>query len=234
MPLSEPLRETCPQAGCTPHAAVLLDAGATPTPSSRRTPGSILTLAAYLPASDWDGVDVDSNGNGNFNSKIKMDPGIRRDDGGEGTGRVVGLRPGVQAHAAGFTLVELMVVIVIIGLLATMVMINVMPSQDRAMVEKARADVSVLEQAMETYRLDNLVYPTTEQGLAALVQAPAGLARPERYRQGGYVRRLPDDPWGNAYQYRRPGRQAAFDVYSFGADGAEGGEGESADIGNWQ
>ena len=163
-----------------------------------------------------------------------MDPGVRRDDGGEGSRRVVGVRTGMYAHAAGFTLVELMVVIVIIGLLATMVMINVMPSQDRAMVEKARADVLVLEQAMETYRLDNLVYPTTEQGLAALVQAPAGLARPERYRQGGYVRRLPDDPWGNAYQYRRPGRQAAFDVYSFGADGAEGGEGENADIGNWQ
>ena len=236
MPRSESLRETFPQTGCTPHAALLLDAGATPTPSSRRTPGSISTLAAYMPAPDGDGVDAytKGNGNGKSNGKIKMDPGVRRDDGVEGTKRAASARVGIQSHAAGFTLVELMVVIVIIGLLATMVMINVMPSQDRAMVEKARADVSVLEQAMETYRLDNLVYPTTEQGLAALVQAPAGLARPERYRQGGYVRRLPDDPWGNAYQYRRPGRQAAFDVYSFGADGAEGGEGENADIGNWQ
>ena len=235
MPRSESLRETFPQTGCTPHAALLLDAGATPTPSSRRTPGSISTLAAYMPAPDGDGVDADNNGNGNsnFNGEIRMDPGVRRDDGGEGTKRAASARVGIQSHAAGFTLVELMVVIVIIGLLATMVMINVMPSQDRAMVEKARADVSVLEQAMETYRLDNLVYPTTEQGLAALVQAPAGLARPERYRQGGYVRRLPEDPWGNAYQYRRPGRQAAFDVYSFGADGAEGGEGENSDIGNW-
>ncbi len=234
MPRSESLRETFPQTGCTPHAALLLDAGATPTPSPRHTPGSILTWAAYLPAPDGDGVDADNNGNGNFNGEIRMDPGVRRDDGGEGTKRAASARVGIQCHAAGFTLVELMVVIVIIGLLATMVMINVMPSQDRAMVEKARADVSVLEQAMETYRLDNLVYPTTEQGLAALVQAPAGLARPERYRQGGYVRRLPEDPWGNAYQYRRPGRQAAFDVYSFGADGAEGGEGENSDIGNWQ
>lgn len=235
MPRSESLRETFPQTGCTPHAALLLDAGATPTPSSRQTPGSISTLAAYMPAPDGDGVDADNNGNGNgnFNGEIRMDPGVRRDDGGEGTKRAASARVGIQSHAAGFTLVELMVVIVIIGLLATMVMINVMPSQDRAMVEKARADVSVLEQAMETYRLDNLVYPTTEQGLAALVQAPAGLARPERYRQGGYVRRLPEDPWGNAYQYRRPGRQAAFDVYSFGADGAEGGEGENSDIGNW-
>lgn len=138
-----------------------------------------------------------------------------------------------RRRARGFTLVELMVVIVIIGLLATVVMINVMPSQDRAMSEKARADVSVLEQALETYRLENLAYPATEQGLQALLRAPAGLARPERYRQGGYVRRLPEDPWGNAYQYRRPGRNGAFDVYSLGADGAEGGEGENADIGNW-
>ncbi|EGD10434.1 Type II secretion pathway pseudopilin [Xanthomonas vesicatoria ATCC 35937] len=134
----------------------------------------------------------------------------------------------------GFTLVELMVVIVIIGLLATVVMINVMPSQDRAMVEKARADVAVLEQALETYRLDNLTYPTTEQGLQALLNPPSGLTRPERYRQGGYIRRLPEDPWGHAYHYRRPGRNGGFDVYSFGADGAEGGDADNADIGNWR
>lgn len=102
------------------------------------------------------------------------------------------------------------------------------------MVEKARADVSTLEQALETYRLENLAYPTTEQGLDALLRAPAGLARPERYRPGGYVRRLPQDPWGNPYQYRRPGLNGAFDVYSMGPDGVAGGEGENADIGNWQ
>lgn len=135
----------------------------------------------------------------------------------------------------GFTLVELMVVIVIIGLLATVVAINVLPSQDKAMLGKARADVATLETALEQYRLDNLVFPTTEQGLQALVAAPAGLARPERYRQGGYVRRLPEDPWGHAYQYRRPSAHGqAFDVWSFGADGREGGEGEDADLGNWQ
>ncbi|RXR08355.1 type II secretion system major pseudopilin GspG [Pseudoxanthomonas composti] len=138
-----------------------------------------------------------------------------------------------RRSTAGFTLVELMVVIVIIGLLATVVMINVMPSQDRAMQEKARADVSTLEQALDTYRLDNLSYPTTEQGLQALRQAPSGLARPERYRSGGYIRRLPDDPWGHPYQYRTPGREGAFDVFSLGADGAEGGDGDNADIGNW-
>lgn len=138
-------------------------------------------------------------------------------------------------RAAGFTLVELMVVIVIIGLLATVVAINVMPSQDRAMAEKARADISVLEQAVETFRLENLSYPTTEQGLAALRQAPAGLSRPERYRAGGYIRRLPDDPWGNPYQYRRPGRDGLpFEVFSLAADGAEGGDADGADIGNWE
>lgn len=133
----------------------------------------------------------------------------------------------------GFTLLELMVVIVILGLLATVVMINVLPSQDRAMREKARADVAVLEQAIEAYRLDNLAFPTTEQGLKALVSPPAGLARADRYREGGYIRRLPQDPWGNPYQYALPGEHGRFDVYSFGADGAKGGEGENADIGNW-
>ena len=134
----------------------------------------------------------------------------------------------------GFTLVELMVVIVIIGLLATVVMLNVLPSQDRAMVQKARADVAVLEQAVESYRLDNLTYPAGEAGLQALVEPPAGLARPDRYREGGYVRRLPEDPWGNPYQYRAPGEHGAFDIYSLGADGEPGGEKNDADIGNWQ
>jgi general secretion pathway protein G len=102
------------------------------------------------------------------------------------------------------------------------------------MSEKARADISVLEQALETYRLELLQYPATRDGLQALLAAPAGLSRPERYRKGGYIRRLPADPWGNPYQYRLPGQHGTFDVYSFGADGAAGGEGEAADIGNWQ
>jgi len=134
---------------------------------------------------------------------------------------------------AGFTLVELMVVIVIIGLLATVVAINVLPSQDRAMVEKAKADIAVLEQAVESYRLDNFVFPRTEDGLQALVAPPAGLANPARYREGGYIRRLPKDPWGNDYQYAAPGERGAFDIYSFGADGRRGGEGRDADLGNW-
>lgn len=134
----------------------------------------------------------------------------------------------------GFTLVELMVVIVIIGLLTTIVVINVLPSQDKAMVKKAEADISLLEQAVEMYRLDNLVYPDASDGLRALVQPPSSLTQPERYRRGGYVKRLPEDPWGRPYLYAIPGRNGTFDVYSFGADGREGGEGENADIGNWR
>ena len=134
---------------------------------------------------------------------------------------------------AGFTLLELMVVIVILGLLATVVMVNVLPSQDRAMKEKARADISVLEQSIEGYRLDNFTFPTNEQGLQALVTPPAGMTRPDRYREGGYIRRLPQDPWGNPYQYAVPGEKGRFDIYSFGADGRKGGEGDDADIGNW-
>lgn len=135
---------------------------------------------------------------------------------------------------AGFTLVELMVVIVIIGLLSTFVVINVLPSQDKAMVEKAKADVVLLEQAVEMYRLDNLAYPSIEQGLEALVKAPEGLNQPERYRKDGYVRRLPTDPWGQAYQYVQPGEHGAFDIYSMGANGRLGGTGLDEDIGNWE
>ena len=131
----------------------------------------------------------------------------------------------------GFTLVELMVVIFILGLLTTIVVINVLPSQDRAMVEKARADIAVLGQALEMYRLDNLTYPTSADGLAALANAPASLAPSARYRQGGYIKKLPADPWGRPYQYDVPGRSGqGFDLYSLGADGAPGGEGNDADI----
>jgi general secretion pathway protein G len=141
--------------------------------------------------------------------------------------------PGEGARGRqGFTLVEMMVVVVIIGLLATVVAINVLPSQDRAMVTKAKADIATLEQAIETYRLDNLDFPAD---LQALVAAPPGLASPDRYRPGGYVRRLPQDPWGQPYQYRRQStRGGQFDVFSYGADRKEGGEGNDADLGNWE
>lgn len=135
---------------------------------------------------------------------------------------------------AGFSLVELMVVLVIIGLISTIVLINVLPSQDRAMIDKARADIAVLEQAIEAYRIDTLSFPTNEDGLEALVTMPQGLERADRYREGGYIKRLPEDPWGRPYQYAVPGDGQAFDVWSFGADGVPGGEGNDADIGNWQ
>jgi len=137
------------------------------------------------------------------------------------------------AHTeAGFSLIEVMVTIVIIGLLSTVVLINVLPSRDKAMVEKARADIAALETALDSFKMDNFAYPRNEEGLSALVAAPAGV-RPERYREGGYIRRLPDDPWGNPYQYSYPGRVRPVDVYSLGADNAPGGEGLDADIGNW-
>jgi general secretion pathway protein G len=131
----------------------------------------------------------------------------------------------------GFTLTELMVVIFIIGLLATVVLINVLPSQDRAMVTKARADIATLETAMQQYKLDNLTFPSAADGLAALRSAPAGLADPGRYRPGGYIRNLPNDPWGRPYQLAVPGQNGQpFSIYSLGADGAPGGTEDNADI----
>lgn len=132
---------------------------------------------------------------------------------------------------AGFTLTELMVVLFIIGLLSTIVLINVLPSQDRAMVTKARADIATLESAMESYRLDQLTYPSAADGLAALESPPASLADPSRYPRGGYIRSLPTDPWGRPYALAVPGRNGdPFSIYSLGADGAPGGSDDNADI----
>ena len=134
----------------------------------------------------------------------------------------------------GFTLIELMVVIVILGLLSTIVILNVLPSQDRAMVQKAKADIALIEQSLEMYRLNNLVYPSSTDGLKSLTTPPSSLTQPERYQPGGYIKKLPKDPWGREYLYLSPGTRGTFDVYSLGADGAEGGVGENAVIGNWQ
>nr|WP_241241946.1 type II secretion system major pseudopilin GspG [Sphingobium algorifonticola] len=138
--------------------------------------------------------------------------------------------PDRRSAEHGFTLVELLVVIVIIGLLATIVAINVIPATDQARVEKAKADVATIEQALDQYRLDNLNYPGATEGLQALLTPPATLAQPARYRRGGYIKKLPDDPWGRAYRYAVPGRKGPFDIYSLGADGQPGGEGDNADI----
>lgn len=141
-----------------------------------------------------------------------------------------GFTPVRRSAEHGFTLVELMVVIVIIGLLATIVALNVLPATGKARVEKAKADISTLEQALDQYRLDNINYPTAAEGLQALLVAPPTLAQPQRYRQGGYIKKLPEDPWGHAYQYRVPGTKGAFDIVSLGADGQPGGDSENADI----
>src|SRR3546814_20783495 len=130
----------------------------------------------------------------------------------------------------GFTLVELMVVIVIIGLLATIVAINVIPATDTARVEKAKADIATIEQALGQYRLDNLSYPAGTEGLQALMSPPPSLTQPQRYRRGGYIKKLPADPWGRAYLYSVPGHKVAFDISSLGADGQTGGEYETADL----
>jgi general secretion pathway protein G len=133
----------------------------------------------------------------------------------------------------GFTLIELMVVIVIIGILTTVVVINVLPDVDRAAETRAKADIASLETALTSYRADQMAFPTTAQGLAALRSPPADLAAPERYRPGGYLSRLPDDPWGHPYQYAAPGRNGPFDVWSMGPDGRTGPGAEQDDIGNW-
>lgn len=134
----------------------------------------------------------------------------------------------------GFTLVEVMVVMVIIALLATFVVINVLPSQDKAMVQKAKGDIRLLEQAMEMYRLDMLDYPEEEVGLQALRALPTGAPNADRYRTGGYVKFLPQDPWGRDYIYRYPGEHGVIDLFSYGQDGEEGGEGMAADIVSWE
>ena len=134
---------------------------------------------------------------------------------------------------AGLSLIEVMVVIVIIGLFATVVVINVLPSQNRAMIEKARADIGQLEQAVEMFRLTMQRYPTTEEGLEVLVNAPGDAALAARFPEGGFINRLPEDPWGSSYNYLSPGEHGRYDIWSFGADGRSGGEDDDADIGNW-
>ena len=124
----------------------------------------------------------------------------------------------------GFSLIEILVVLMIIGLLTAVVAINVLPSQDRARVDKATADIRIMEQALELYRLDMYSYPTQREGLEALISTPENHRFKDRYRQGGYIKRLEADPWGNPYQYKRPGKNGSFDLFSFGADGIIGGE----------
>lgn len=121
-----------------------------------------------------------------------------------------------QKPRAGFTLLEVMVVIVILGVLASLVVPNLLGNKEKADRQKAISDIVALENALDMYRLDNGRYPTTEQGLEALIQQPANMADSRNYRTGGYIKRLPKDPWGNDYQYLSPGEKGLFDVYTLG------------------
>ncbi|AVQ87069.1 type II secretion system major pseudopilin GspG [Plesiomonas shigelloides subsp. oncorhynchi] len=138
-----------------------------------------------------------------------------------------------RAPQAGFTLLEVMVVIVILGVLASLVVPNLLGNKERADQQKVVSDLTALENSLDMYKLDNGQYPSTQQGLQALVSKPDGEPQPRRYRENGYIKRLPTDPWGNEYQYLSPGEHGQVDIYSLGADGVEGGEGNGLDIGNW-
>ena len=134
---------------------------------------------------------------------------------------------------AGFSLVEILVVLVILGLLVSVVAPTVLNQADAARVQKVYADFANIESALKLYRLDNHVYPSTEQGLEALVTASALDPQPRNFKRGGYLERLPRDPWGRVYLYLSPGDQREFDLFSLGADGLTGGEEQNADLGNW-
>lgn len=134
----------------------------------------------------------------------------------------------------GFTLIELMVVIVILGILAGLIVPKLTDKPDRAKVVKAKMQIENLSMALKEYKLDNGYYPTTEQGLQALVQKPSVGKEPKNYPEGGYLNKIPKDPWGNEYIYVCPGEHADFDLLSLGKDGEEGGEGFNADIKSWE
>ena len=134
---------------------------------------------------------------------------------------------------SGFTLIEIMVVVVIIGILASVVVPRIMDNPDKARTAKAKHDIRSLESALDIYRLDNFVYPTTDQGLESLISLPSSSPEPANWKQGGYIKKLSNDPWGNEYLYLNPGEHGEIDIYSLGADGAPGGEGPNSDIGSW-
>jgi general secretion pathway protein G len=137
------------------------------------------------------------------------------------------------ARDAGFSLLELMVVVVILSILALVIVPRVIDRPDQARAARAQSDIAAVGSALELYRLDNLRYPTTEQGLAALVSRPTTDPAPANYATNGYIDRLPRDPWGVPYQYLSPGVHGDYDVFTYGADGATGGSGADADIGSW-
>lgn len=136
----------------------------------------------------------------------------------------------------GFTLLEILIVITILGILASLIAVRIMDRPGEARTTKAQLDIGTLENAIKLFKLDSAFYPTTEQGLRSLVEQPSIGRLPTKWREGGYLEKgvLPKDPWGNDYMYMSPGvHNREFDIWSYGGDGEEGGEGEDADVGNW-
>lgn len=133
----------------------------------------------------------------------------------------------------GFSLIEIMVVVIIIGLLASIVAPAVLNRADEARIQKVHADFKAIQTALKLYRIDNYVYPTSEQGLEALVEKPTMAPQPRNWRKGGYLEELPQDPWGRPYKYLSPGESREYNIYTLGADGVTGGEDQNADISVW-
>ncbi|MFK7829223.1 MAG: type II secretion system major pseudopilin GspG [Congregibacter sp.] len=140
----------------------------------------------------------------------------------------------VRRKQSGFSLVEILVVLVIMGLLISIVAPTVLNQADGARVKKVQADFKAIQTALKIYRLDNFLYPSSEQGLEALVSPSQIEPQPRNFKQGGYLSDVPLDPWGRPYLYLSPGERGEIDIYSLGADGLAGGEGQNADLGNWR
>jgi general secretion pathway protein G len=138
-----------------------------------------------------------------------------------------------KSYQAGFTLIEIMIVIVIMGIMASLIVPKIMGRPDEARIMASKQDIASILQALKLYKLDNQRLPSTEQGLQALVTKPSSPPMPNNWKADGYLDKLPKDPWGNPYQYLSPGLHGDIDVFSFGSDGAMGGEGNDADIGSW-
>jgi general secretion pathway protein G len=145
------------------------------------------------------------------------------------------LSPPIQKRVPhGFTLIEVMIVVLILGVLAAVIVPRVLDRPDEARMAAAQSDIRTVSQALKLYKLDNGSYPSTDQGLKALIQKPQGNPPANNWKAGGYLERLPKDPWGSDYQFLYPGVKGEFDLFSLGADRAPGGDGAGADVGNWQ